>query len=116
MFNFDVCYLVILFSEPEILDPCDIDSELDDSEDCWDEVEEVPDELEEFLECLEWLSSMVLASPHSLRCLIWVICLSSLAILTFWSFITFLTSESFLSDSTFKTGAIVSENETHNCF
>ena len=99
-------YRVTLLSEPDILDPWEMESELDDSDE--EEVETL-EELEDVLECFEWVSSVVLTSPHSLRCLICVICLSSLAILRFWSLITFRTSDSFLSDNTFRMGPVVSK-------
>ena len=99
-------YLVMLFSDAELLDPCDTDLDSDDSLD--DELETL-DELDEVLECFDWESSTLLTSPHSRRCLICVICLSSLAILIFWSLITFLTSESFLSERTFRRGPVISK-------
>ena len=92
-----------LLSEPDILDAWEIESEFDDSDDDVDTLEE----LEDVLEC----SSVVLASPHSLRCLICVICLSNLAILRFWSLITFLTSDNFLSDRTLRMGPVVSKKK-----
>ena len=103
-----IIHRVTLLSEPDILDAREMESELDDSDE--EEVETL-EELEDVLECFEWVSSVVLTSPHSLRCLIWVICLSSLAILKFWSLITFLTSDSFLSDNTFRMGPVVSKQK-----
>ena len=96
----------MLFSDAELRDACDTDLDSDDSLD--DELETL-EELDEVLECFDWESSTLLTSPHSRRCLICVISLSSLAILIFWSLITFLTSESFLSESTFRMGPDISE-------
>ena len=101
-------YLVMLFEDCDLWDALDEDSDVDDWEEDADEVEEL-EVLEEDLECFDWLSSILLSSPHSLLCLIWLICRSNLAILRFWSLITFLTSDSFFSDRAFKIGATFSE-------
>ena len=103
-------YLVMLFSDAELLDPCDTDLDSDDS---LDDVLETLEELDEVLECFDWESSTLLTSPHSRRCLICVICLSSLAILIFWSLMTFLTSDSFLSESTFRIGPVISKRNIY---